>query len=105
MKGSCEEEFSLLTDAAPEFYQLQFDALRNLIDAGVSVHPALMVSFSSKVSVNSFIDRLETMEKGLARQMEVEELILYPHVAKRLKKQGVHFDSAHEPDNVPEKLV
>lgn len=105
IKGASESEFSILTYARPEFFQLQLDALRNLIDAGVSVHPAVMVSFSTEESISSLLTRLEDIEPGLARHMEVEELILYPHVVKRLKKHGVSFGVAHEPDNVPKKLI
>jgi hypothetical protein len=49
--------------------------------------------------------RLEDIEVGLSGQMEVEELILYPHVIKRLKKHGIHMNSGHQPDRVPKELI
>ncbi|UCH88739.1 MAG: radical SAM protein [Thermoplasmata archaeon] len=105
VKGTCEEEFSHLTDAAPEFFQLQLDAIKNLIDAGVSVHPAVMVSFSTKDNLKSFIRRLEKIDATLPTQMEVEELILYPHVVKRLKKHNFDIKGGHEPDKVPKEQI
>jgi uncharacterized Fe-S cluster-containing radical SAM superfamily protein len=105
IKGTTESEFSLLTDADPKFFQLQLDAVKNLLEAGISVHPAVMISFSTEDNIKSFLSRLESIEPGLSNQMEIEELILYPHVVKRLKKQGVDIDGGHDPNRVPKKLI
>jgi len=40
LKGTCEEEFSILTGARPEAFGLQLKALENLADCNVPTHPA-----------------------------------------------------------------
>jgi len=105
IKGTTESEFSYLTGAEPKFFQLQLASLKNLIDAGVSAHPAVIVSFSTEENIKAFGNRLNNLVPGLTGQIEVEELILYPHVVKRLKKHGLSFEKGHDPDNVPKELV
>lgn len=105
LKGTCEEEYVNLTNAKPESFGLQLAALSNLRDADVSCHPAVMVSFSSKENFEDLADRLIEIDKSLFRDLEVEELIVYPHVMKRLKKAGFTPIVSHSPDSVPEELV
>ena len=105
IKGTNEDEFYKLTGADPKFFKYQLDAIGNLIEKNVSVHPAVMISFSSEENIESFIRRLDEIKKGLSRQMELEELILYLHVVKRLQKHGVGDTRGHKPDNVPDKLI
>jgi len=45
-RGRTRGEFSCLTGAVPEAFGFQLEALRNLLDAGVPCHPAVMLSFS-----------------------------------------------------------
>jgi uncharacterized Fe-S cluster-containing radical SAM superfamily protein len=99
LKGCSREEFSMLTNAQPDGFDLQLRALRNLVDAGVSCHPSVMSSFSSK-------ENIVNLKKSLSGfDIEDEELILYPNVRKRLKHFGLEYLVAHEPDKVPERLV
>lgn len=100
LKGTCEEEFGLLTGASPDSFGLQLQALKNLKDSGVSCHPAVMVSFSSKENFENLADRLIEMDKSLFREVEIEELIAYPHVLRRLKKAGFSSVPSH-PHNKP----
>ena len=88
LKGTCEEEYGTVTGALPESFKLQLDALANLKDSGVSCHPAVMVSFSSKENFADLSDRLDEIDPSLFQELEIEELITYPHVTKRLKKAG-----------------
>ena len=88
LKGTCEEEYCMVTGAMPESFKLQLDALSNLKDADVSCHPAVMVSFSSKENFAKLSDRLDEIDQSLFQQLEIEELITYPHVTKRLRKAG-----------------
>jgi len=52
-KGCNEEEFTRLTGADPSGFHLQLNALRYLKKAGVSTHPAVMLSFSSYLAPRS----------------------------------------------------
>ncbi|MDP2753061.1 MAG: hypothetical protein Q8P40_01530 [Nitrospirota bacterium] len=51
LKGTCEEEFSRLTGAIPQGFQLQLKALEYLDTYGVNVNPACMISFSQPESI------------------------------------------------------
>lgn len=104
LKGATEEEFSRLTGARPEGFRLQLRALENLVKAGVSVHPACMVSFSTSESISSLRARLARIDPSF-RQFEVEELILYPEVERRLAASGLAYKTAHRPESVPPEQV
>ncbi len=105
LKGASPDEFARLTGAKPEGFELQLRALENLLDAGVSCHPACMLSFSSKESVERLIRRLAEIDKALVEEFEPEEVILYPHVIKRLRKAGVTPRRFFTPGNVPPEYV
>ena len=105
LKGCTEKEFSALTGAKPDGFGLQLESLEKLTQAGVSCHPSVMVSFSTKKSLQALIQRLKAINSNLAEKLEVEELILYPHVAKRLQKYGLRYDSGHKPNKVPREQI
>lgn len=105
LKGCNEEEFTILTGAKPEGFSLQLKALKSLVDAGVSCHPSVMASFSPRKSVQSLIQRLRRINPDLAEENEIEELILYSHVVRRMKKHGLKYYKVHLPDGVqPERI-
>lgn len=89
LKGCSEDEFAVLTGAKPSGFTLQLKALKNLTDAGVSCHPSVMKSFSQKKNCQKLVERIGQFSSKLVREIEVEELTLYPHVVKRLKKYGL----------------
>ena len=105
LKGCNEEEFALLTGAKPHGFTLQLKALENLVDAGVSCHPAVMASFSPRKNLQALIQRLKQINHSLARDLEVEELILYPHVSRRVRMHRLKYYTAYSPDNVPAEQV
>jgi uncharacterized Fe-S cluster-containing radical SAM superfamily protein len=87
-KGCTSQEFSRITGARPENFELQFEALRKLHDYGVSCHPSVMAAFSTKPRLAQFAITLERIDPRLSADLELEELIVYPHVARRLKDFG-----------------
>ena len=105
LKGTNREEFSLLTGAVPEAFDLQLGALGNLLDAGVSCHPAVMLSFSPERNFKELKRRLRQMDPALAEQVEEEYVFLYPHVVKRLKVAGIKPIKAYSPSNIPQNLI
>ncbi len=105
LKGCTEEEFALLTSAKPHGFTLQLKAFENLVDAGVSCHPAVMASFSPRKNLQVLTQRLEQINHSLARDLEVEELILYPHVSRRVQMHRLKYHTAYTPDNVPAEQV
>jgi uncharacterized Fe-S cluster-containing radical SAM superfamily protein len=105
LKGCNGEEFSILTGAQPEGFRLQLLSLERLSKEGISCHPAMMTSFSSKEHVKKLTQNLKQACPDLAEELEIEELILYPHVLKRIKRYGLTFASAHEPSKVPSEQI
>ncbi len=90
LKGTCEEEFSRLTGAQPAAFGLQLKALEHLARYGVDVHPACMVSFSTKERIQALRTRLAAIHPTFG-EFEEEELILYPVVEERLRKMSADF--------------
>jgi len=105
LKGCSEEEFAMLTGANPEGFILQLKALQSLMDAGVSCHPSVMVSFSTRKNLQMLIQRLRQISPRLAEEIEIEELILYPHVVRRIKNHRLKCHKAYTPDKVPTEQI
>jgi uncharacterized Fe-S cluster-containing radical SAM superfamily protein len=87
LKGATNEEFSLLTMVEPKFFDYQLRALAYLKKYNMKFHPAVM-TFSE--GIEELKERLRSIDEGLPRQLEIEELILFPHVRKGLEKAGIY---------------
>jgi len=85
LKGTNENEFANLTMANPKFFSYQLQALKNLLNFDVSFHPAVVASFSSTENIRKLEERLSKIDPKLARELEIEYIVLYPHVVKSLK--------------------
>ena len=105
IKGTSPEEFSKLTGAIPEAFELQLKSLENLLNAGVSCHPAVMLSFSGKEGFKRILERLKEIDPTLCEELEEEYVFLYPHVVKRLSASGITPLIAFSPKNIPEDLI
>jgi len=105
LKGCNEEEFSMLTGAKPEGFKLQFESLEKLVEADISCHPSIMSSFSSRENLDELIKRLGRISPELAREVETEELILYPHVINRIQRCGLKYYKAYTPESVPAEQI
>lgn len=105
LKGTTEEEFSRLTGARPEAFNLQLSALEHLVDEGVSCHPAVMLSFSTREGLEELKTRLEEIDPKLPEQLEEEYVFLYPHVVERLRAAGLTPRISYRPDKVPCELI
>jgi uncharacterized Fe-S cluster-containing radical SAM superfamily protein len=100
LKGTCGEEFSRLTGALPEGFDLQIKALEHLARHAVRCHPVCMTSFSPPENIRALGKRLKAIHTDF-ENFEREEIILYPHVEERLKRLGIPYYAAHRPDNIP----
>lgn len=105
LKGCDENEFALLTGAKAEGFALQLRALEKLVDVKVSCHPSVMASFSPRKKLQSLIERIEQISPKLAEETEIEELILYPHVVKRLRGYKLKYYTGYAPERVPPEQV
>jgi uncharacterized Fe-S cluster-containing radical SAM superfamily protein len=104
LKGTCAEEFSQLTGAAPQGFDLQLQALKHLMKFGVRTHPSCMTSFSSPERISALRKRLKVFHPGF-EAFEIEELILYPAVEKRLREMGIQYRTGHKPDSIPPEQI
>jgi len=105
LKGCNKEEFTMLTDAKPEGFTLQLKALKNLVQAGAKCHPAVMTSFSTKEHLQSLVERLKGISSRLAKELEVEELIIYPKVKRKIEKYHLKYHAAYTPKSARQQHV
>jgi len=103
-KGCNGEEFSLLTGATSQGFDLQMSALEHLCRAGVRVHPAVMVSFSTQENIRDLRSWLGSINRTFA-DIEVEELVLYGDVEDRLKKAKLTYGAAYTPSCIPPEQI
>jgi uncharacterized Fe-S cluster-containing radical SAM superfamily protein len=87
LKACTKEEFSRLTGAVSEAFELPLRALENLLQAGVSCHPSVMISFADGHALEYIRNRLYAIDPGLA-DFEAEELFTNPSIEKRLERLG-----------------
>lgn len=105
LKGCNEEEFAVLTGARPEGFGLQLKALENLFRANVKCHPAVMTSFSTQQGLQQLTQRLKSISAKLSDEIEIEELILYPNVRRKMKQHKLKYFRAYTPDGVPQERI
>jgi uncharacterized Fe-S cluster-containing radical SAM superfamily protein len=89
LKATGPQEFSRLTGATQESFSLQIVALKNLLDLGVSFHPAIMMSFTTPEGYEQLRSKLQAIDPSLISNLEEEHVILYPPVVERLKQAGL----------------
>jgi uncharacterized Fe-S cluster-containing radical SAM superfamily protein len=105
LKGCNGTEFRMLTGASAFGYDIQMEALRNLVNEEVSCHAAVMKSFSS---IENFLDlkkKLSSIHPKLANELEIEEVILYPKVKKRIERFRLNPYTSHKTSRIPDYLV
>jgi uncharacterized Fe-S cluster-containing radical SAM superfamily protein len=89
LKATNPSEFCRLTGADPNAFNLQLRALENLLEAGVSCNPAVMTSFTTDANIQELKQTLSHIHPSFADNLELETVILYPPVVKRLKEAGI----------------
>lgn len=92
MKAATASKFRLYTLADASFYKLQFNALKNCLDAGISVHPAIMLDFiETREEFETLRSSLEDIDQNMLKVLEFERLFLENYVTARLKKHNIPF--------------
>uniref|UniRef100_A0A7J2TB16 Radical SAM protein n=1 Tax=Ignisphaera aggregans TaxID=334771 RepID=A0A7J2TB16_9CREN len=89
IKGCSEEEFHRITGAKASFFSLQLNAVRNLLDHGVGVWPAITISFCSKESLAKLLPRLAECGESIVDKIELEYFKAYPSAVRRLCKNNI----------------
>jgi uncharacterized Fe-S cluster-containing radical SAM superfamily protein len=85
MKGTDEKSFEKVTGAQRKFFHYPVAALRELQNRGVSAWPALMQELFSPKQIVRFKEHLASQR--ISQELELENLQLYPHVVRNLKKR------------------
>lgn len=79
-KGTDEKDFSIISGVAPDFFQLQFETARWLLEQRADLYiylPALVYGDVEK-SLAGFVRRLATVHKNLALRTELLAIIDFP---------------------------
>ena len=95
LKAGTPKAFTKKTGAKPEFFELPFQGIKNLLSAGVSCHIAAMSAdsrFMTKEERKSLFNQLEAIHPALVRNLEEEIVTPYPAARERLKYAGVEVD-------------
>ena len=95
LKAGTAEDFSKKTGAKPEFFDLPFKAIENLIDSGASFHVAAMSAdprIMKPEERRESIKRLAEIEPKLLLNLEEEIVDLYKNTLKRLKYAGIELN-------------
>jgi len=94
LKAGTAEAFTRKTGARPESFDLPFQAIVSLIEAGASFHVASMTMDSRIISDEerqSLLDRLAVVNPALVRNLEEEVVDPYHTTLERLRHAGVHL--------------
>ena len=109
IKGATVEEFVKITMSPPQYFYKQLEALRLLIEAGMEpcrdVYPAAMLGFSTEETAKNLEKALGEIDPRLAECIDVEYVILYPHVVKLMSMRGLKPTKAVTPSGVPTFMV
>lgn len=105
LKGTCPEEFSMLTGAIPETFERIMGNLGMLVKHHLDFNLAVMLSFSPDKHVILLKQRLKSIAPEIVDNLEEEYVILYPHVVRKLKNAGLEPLLAYTPGGVPKRLV
>jgi uncharacterized Fe-S cluster-containing radical SAM superfamily protein len=105
LKGSSPEEYSMLTGAIPETFDRIMGNLGMLVKHHIDFNLAVMLSFSTDEHVALLKQRLKSIATEIVDNLEEEYVILYPHVARKLKNAGLEPLPAYTPGGIPQKLV
>ncbi len=105
LKGCNGPEFKMLTGASANGFAIQLEALRKLVSEKVSCHAAVMRSFSSPENFLDLKKNLANIHPKIANELEIEEVILYPEVMKKIERFSLNPNISHEVDRIPDYLV
>jgi uncharacterized Fe-S cluster-containing radical SAM superfamily protein len=95
LKAGTPEAFAWKTGAIPDSFELPFQAIVSLLEAGASLHVAAMTAdprFTSAEERQRLVDRLNAIHPALLDSLEEEVVVPYPVAVERLRHAGVHLD-------------
>ncbi|WP_053240277.1 radical SAM protein [Pyrobaculum islandicum] len=109
IKGAAPWEFEKITWSPGVYFYRQIEAIQLLIESGMTpcqdVYPAAMLGFSTDESIRQLEKTLEEIDKRLSQCIDVEYVILYPHVVKLMEMRGLRPTHAVTPSGVPTFMI
>lgn len=109
IKGATPEEFAKITASPPQYFRKQLEAIRLLVESGMEpcrdVYPAAMLGFSTDESTRRLVEALGEIDPRLSECVDVEYVILYPHVVKLMRARGLVPTRAVTPKGVPAFMI
>ncbi|MCX8136522.1 radical SAM protein [Pyrobaculum aerophilum] len=109
IKGATPQEFVKITMSPSFYFYKQLEALRLLIESGMrpcrDVYPAAMLGFSTEDSERRLAKALGEIHPKLPECIDVEYVILYPHVVKLMSARGLKPTRAVTPSGVPAFMI
>ena len=109
LKGAAAEEFEKITMSPSAYFHRQLDAIRHLVESGMKpcrdVYPAAMLGFSTDENIKKLEKALADIHPVLPQCIDVEYVILYPHVVKLMRTRGLTPIRAVRPDGVPAFMI
>jgi len=105
LKGTNREEFSNLTGAKAETFDLILENLKNLANFNLRFNLAVMLSFSKEENILNLKENLKKISYKILENFEEEYVFLYPIVVERLRKANITPKVAYSPDGIPKKLI
>jgi uncharacterized Fe-S cluster-containing radical SAM superfamily protein len=95
LKAGTPGAFTKKTGAKPEFFELPFQGVRNLLSAGASCHVAAMSAdsrFMTEQERKDLFKRLETIHPAIVKNLEEEIVTPYPAARERLRYAGIEVN-------------
>jgi uncharacterized Fe-S cluster-containing radical SAM superfamily protein len=89
LKGVTDEQFYLITAMEGKFIEFQFKALQYLIDQGISCNAAIMSELLDEENIKILLKKLNDINIDLAKDLEMEGLIVYPFIEDELARRGL----------------
>ena len=89
LKGVTEDQFETITGMDGDFIKYQFQALQHLTAAGFSCNAAIMTELVNDENMKTLFNKLNDIDNRLARDLELESLIMYPFVEQELSRRGL----------------
>ncbi len=90
LKGCSKKSFSIATGALPQYFEKQISFIENLVQSGLmpgeNFWVAVMRGFCEPEELEELKEILSGIHKHILYTMEIEDIILYPHVRKLLEK-------------------
>lgn len=108
LKAGTPEDFTRKTGARPEAFEIPFNAIRNLLDYGVSFHAAAMSAdprIMSHEERMALLEKLTNISKRLASTLEEEVVDPYETTLARLKHAGLRLDWPLRRTHAPLRLL